>query len=385
MKKFGFMLLAVAALMASCGDPNTQATVESITLNENEVTLALGGDIKLQANVQPAGAATVAWASDNEEVATVKQNGLVQAVGAGECTITATAGDKSATCKVIVDANAAYDFFEIADYGLFGEFTPIEGTEPLYTKLTNGDSVKCVLNYIRVYAWDSNVQWVNGEGFIGDGIACDLGEMAFYIIEEDYDNPKYNGYYLGEGGVFVYNTKEVVSAIGKPGHIDVATYGDFVQAQYSADLEANFEEMQEKTNGALLSLCSADEGWENWYGLYYGAINRLIVLDGEEEGDPLSVAADVTWCNYTDEDRIYGYAVDLEIWDAEKKVQLVTPYDYKTVNMVYDEFELFDRFEANNSDILATKEYKIGTRYMGAEKPLVNGKQLDATKLHMAR
>lgn len=390
MKKFGFFALLAAVLLVGCKPENpTETVVNSIKLNETSVTLALGGDIKLIATVDPA-SAEVTWESNAPEVATVNaKSGLVQAVSEGEAVITAKAGDKTATCHVTVAADAAYDYFDIADYGLFGNPTKIDGVAPYHTKLTNGDSVKCVLSYYTVYAWDANVQWVSGEGFVGDGLVIDLGDVPFWVIEEDYTNSKYNGYYLGEGGVFVYNTKSIEAAFAKPGHIDAASYGDFVQAQYSADIEADFDAMQAKTNGALLSLCTADDGFEGWYGLYYAAINRLVILDGEEEGDPLSVAADVTWCRYTSNDRLYGFAVDMDVYEAEKKIQLVTPYDYATVNKVYDEYELFDRFEAyygaEGENILATSAKKIGTRYMSKEMPTRNGKALDNKTLHMAR
>jgi len=47
----------------------------------------------------------VTWTSDKPEVATVDANGKVTAVAEGEATITAQAGDKTATCKVIVVHN----------------------------------------------------------------------------------------------------------------------------------------------------------------------------------------------------------------------------------------------------------------------------------------
>lgn len=380
MKKFGFLALLAAVLLVGCKPGETEVVVNSIKLNENAVTLALGNDIKLVANTDPAGA-TVTWVSSDPQVATVKQNGLVTAVAEGECTVTAKAGDKSASCKVTVNADAAYDYFEIADYGVFG-LKEFEGAPTTGFRLTKGDSVLCVAKMGTVYAWDSNVQWVDGEGFVGEGIACHLGEVPFWVITENLTTPGYAvGYYLGEGGVFIYDIASTETGFGKPGHIDAETYGDFVQAQYSTEQEADFEKMQEKTNGALAALCTPDEGWEAWYGLYYAAINRLIVLDGEKEGDPLTVAADVTWCNYTADDRLYGFAVDMEVYEAEKKIQLITPYDYATVHKVYDEYDLFEQFE-NASE---TKEYKIGTHYMGQEMPKFNGKVKDPTKFHMAR
>ena len=77
--------------------------VNSIRLNETEIALLVGRTATLTATLDPADATdpTVTWTSDKENVATVN-NGLVEAVGEGEATITATADGKSATCKVVV-------------------------------------------------------------------------------------------------------------------------------------------------------------------------------------------------------------------------------------------------------------------------------------------
>lgn len=80
--------------------------VQSITLDESTLELTVGGsDGSLTATVLPGTATdpTVTWASSDEDVATVS-SGTVSPVGAGACTITATSGDKSATCAVTVTA-----------------------------------------------------------------------------------------------------------------------------------------------------------------------------------------------------------------------------------------------------------------------------------------
>ncbi len=78
--------------------------VTEITLDKTSVELDLGGSVRLQASVSPDDAAdkTVSWSSDNESVAKVSSTGLVEAVGAGDATITAAAGTASVTCKVTV-------------------------------------------------------------------------------------------------------------------------------------------------------------------------------------------------------------------------------------------------------------------------------------------
>ena len=86
-------------------DLSVVVPVTGISLNKNETTIARGGQERLTATVEPEGTgSTVAWSSDNEEVATVDQTGLVTAVGKGTANITATAGGQSASCKVTVNA-----------------------------------------------------------------------------------------------------------------------------------------------------------------------------------------------------------------------------------------------------------------------------------------
>ena len=80
-----------------------------ITLNKSELTLTAGEDETLTATVTPADSTdTVVWSSDKPEVATVDPaTGKVTAVAPGEAIITATAGTKTATCKVTVNCGHA--------------------------------------------------------------------------------------------------------------------------------------------------------------------------------------------------------------------------------------------------------------------------------------
>ena len=77
--------------------------VTGISLEPTSLSIEAGTTATLTATVTPANAtnSTVSWSSSNASVATV-ENGTVTAVAEGEATITATAGDKSATCKVSV-------------------------------------------------------------------------------------------------------------------------------------------------------------------------------------------------------------------------------------------------------------------------------------------
>lgn len=81
--------------------------VEGITLDKAEGILTAGNTVTLNAAVLPeevADETTVTWTSSDEKIATVDENGKVTAIAAGEATITANAGEKSATYKLTVQA-----------------------------------------------------------------------------------------------------------------------------------------------------------------------------------------------------------------------------------------------------------------------------------------
>ena len=96
-----------SGVTATCKVTVSPKLVTSVTLNKNELTIEKSFTAQLAATVAPDDADDLGliWTSDNEEVATVDENGLVTAVSVGEANITATAVDGSgitATCKVTV-------------------------------------------------------------------------------------------------------------------------------------------------------------------------------------------------------------------------------------------------------------------------------------------
>ena len=86
--------------------------VTSVKLDKTELALTVGdAAVQLKATVAPDNATdkTVTWTSDKTSVATVDATGKVTAVADGEATITAKAGDKTATCKVTVKEASTSD------------------------------------------------------------------------------------------------------------------------------------------------------------------------------------------------------------------------------------------------------------------------------------
>ena len=92
---------------ATCAVSISKKVIEvtSVTLNKTELVLAEGDSETLTATVKPDDATekTVTWSSSNATVASVDANGKVMAVKEGKATITAKAGEKSATCSVTVN------------------------------------------------------------------------------------------------------------------------------------------------------------------------------------------------------------------------------------------------------------------------------------------
>jgi uncharacterized protein (TIGR02145 family) len=106
---FGLLLTVSMATVVfnSCGgdkdEPKKETPVTSISLDSTSLALTIGEDYTLTATVLPANATnkTVTWQTNNAAIATVA-NGVVTAVAAGTATITAKAGDKTATCTTTI-------------------------------------------------------------------------------------------------------------------------------------------------------------------------------------------------------------------------------------------------------------------------------------------
>lgn len=125
-----------------------------IKLDRDTLTIARGETATLTATVEPADTTDkVVWSSKDKTIATVDSNGKVSGVKVGETTITATCGNQTASCKVIVNkafltgeviitGNAVYGVMLTAAY-IKGNAQKVEyvwyregGTEPVGTTNT---------------------------------------------------------------------------------------------------------------------------------------------------------------------------------------------------------------------------------------------------------
>ena len=94
----------VGSFSAKCSI-TVDAPLKSISLDKNSILLEKGENETLHISYQPSNttdSTDVTWSSDNENVATVDENGTVTAINEGAATITATVEDKTVTCRVQV-------------------------------------------------------------------------------------------------------------------------------------------------------------------------------------------------------------------------------------------------------------------------------------------
>ncbi|MGM9743656.1 MAG: Ig domain-containing protein, partial [Candidatus Cryptobacteroides sp.] len=104
-KKLGTATITAKAgeKTATCSITVIPTPVTSVTLSNTSASLKVGETVTLSATVNPSDVTdkTVTWTTSDATVATVS-NGVVTAKKIGTATITAKAGDKTATCSITV-------------------------------------------------------------------------------------------------------------------------------------------------------------------------------------------------------------------------------------------------------------------------------------------
>ena len=109
-----------------------------MTLDETNLVMEKGDVFHLKATVTPNddNAPSVTWSSSNSNVASVNDMGFVTAEGTGTATITARAGNATATCQVrVVEHTVTLDQSEVTlpiynTVQLHATVTPHDGYEP---------------------------------------------------------------------------------------------------------------------------------------------------------------------------------------------------------------------------------------------------------------
>lgn len=90
------------AISAAKGSGGTK--INSVTVTPPSATIQVGGTVQLSAASKPTASSSFTWSTSNGAVATVSQTGLVSGVGAGTAIVSASAGGKSGTSVITVNA-----------------------------------------------------------------------------------------------------------------------------------------------------------------------------------------------------------------------------------------------------------------------------------------
>lgn len=340
-----FALTACVAALSFTGckkedkgtDPKTSV---KITLSEHELTMKVDDQTRLKATIEPAGTElTLQWKSTATDVATVNSSGLVTAVGNGDALIIVSAeGATGDTCKVTVTSTAAYEIYDVAGYGLFGDFEEIAGSDTVITISVGEVNVR--LNEITMLAWDGNLNYATG--WSGDGLVTEGKICVYVIVEGEQTNAnaaQYVGYYIGSGAYGFADIKgsgyDYYPYYGQSGKISVNDYGNFLTLWFSTE-EVDENELvgyfNKMVTGAYVYYVDSDN--DNWYSWYpYAVVNNLYIQ--EDNDDSFEYGADITWSNLTDDDRFMGMKANFVETADGTTVEIVTPFDYATVGPMH--------------------------------------------------
>lgn len=385
MKKINFLVvaLAVLALVGCKKEKQEDVVVNSITLDKTEVTIKAGEEVKLTATIDPAGAANIEWKSSDTKVASVNA-GLVKGIEGGTAKITATAGDKTATCTVTVVAAAEVPF-NIEDMELFGsEIDYIPDTER-DIELTDGSIVHCQLGYIWCYGWDGNLQYIDGVGWAGDGEFIMGGQMPVYWIIEG----KYAGYYIGRTYYTIgmeENDDDIIPYNMAKAHVDKDTYGDWVSYLHgdpeAPDLSGVGAQdyIWEKNWGAITTYWSTTEDFNYAdYGLYEGYFNKMIFRNADDETES-AFYADIDWALNDNKNYFFGFLGT----EADSSVAFVRPYEFTYVNAVYDDDNVLAEYEEYMKPKEEAQYFICSPKTIYKELPVIRGNKA-TDKLYKVR
>ncbi|MCH5228692.1 MAG: Ig-like domain-containing protein [Muribaculaceae bacterium] len=167
----------------------------SVTLNKSSISMDLGSSEQLTATIKPLNTfnKTILWESSNSDVVEVSEDGTLTAKWFGDAVITASCGEKKATCKVMVKR---------PNYSITTEYHGIEG---LKYSLKTGETMKLKVtvtpecDYGKII-WKFD-DYVTAEGMDeGDGSEIRITAkdnaagktVKFTINTENYDWPSSN-------------------------------------------------------------------------------------------------------------------------------------------------------------------------------------------------
>lgn len=337
----GFSLTTYAEMLLWQNGEFTIANLDSITfvaepsvsVMPNTLNLGVGDSENLSAVLVPEQTSydvPITWTSDNEEVATVS-DGYVTALSYGTANIIVSAeGYAPDTCVVLVTNDAVLDNYQLLSCGLFGSPEMIPGTEQDIT-MSSGDTYKCQLGYITMYAWDNNITFVNGKGFGGAGYFF-IAELPVFWITEG----QYQGAYVGnsDGFYIAPNPEDTIAPYtALSGElVNLQSYGDFWKlvvdpaTQTITDEDyALYTDAQVGTQIFYMDFAEEDQSW------YLGNVANAHIY--ENEVAELQYEITIDWYDYVNENRLYGLLCNTD--ESGNVLNIVEPYDMRIIQKEY--------------------------------------------------
>lgn len=144
--------------------------VESVSINESSIDLVEGAEpIQLSVTILPNDATdkSVVWASSNEEVAIVDENGLLTIIGVGTTDITASSGDIVSEPCII---NVSQAIIQVESVTLNESTLNLE---------VGGEQVTLTAEVLPENATDKTVSWTSSDEnvvTVNDGVITIIGE-----------------------------------------------------------------------------------------------------------------------------------------------------------------------------------------------------------------
>ena len=101
-----YIILSFACFVSCTHALPEDIPVSSVTLSQKKAELLIGESIQLSVSIAPLNTSykDILWATTRPSVVSVTKEGLITAISEGTATITATVGDKSSSCEIIVSA-----------------------------------------------------------------------------------------------------------------------------------------------------------------------------------------------------------------------------------------------------------------------------------------
>ena len=189
------------ALLASMEVPATAISVRPSTVSFSSASETQ----QITASITPRDSSdTIVWTTSNSSVAIVSNSGLVTPIANGSCTITATAGNVSATCSVTVSGI-------VRSFDVVNSLTHVTNSNS-NTRVAEGDSYTATLSADNGYWLTNAVVTMGGEDITSTAydngtisIAEITGEITIYAIAKEMTiiNTNWTRGNIGATGNFV--------------------------------------------------------------------------------------------------------------------------------------------------------------------------------------